>query len=128
MQHGVLNRATIRVANTTGICGRAAARSINGGSHAKRQSSLGRICGSTIFGSLGSLDVLAFLVPIPVQAPGPPSGTVLARISALEAEVAKLQSQVTALQAQLAAVQSNNALALGPFVRVPALVAPHLTW
>ena len=56
MQRAVLNRATVEVANTTGVSGRVTADSIKDRLWAKKQRSLLRLCGLTIFGPLtGSL-------------------------------------------------------------------------
>jgi hypothetical protein len=107
MLYSVLNRATVRVANTRDVSGRVTAKSVKHGFYAKKQSDLSRICVLAIFGSV------VLLAPVPTRAQGVP-----AEIAALKAQVAALQSQVQALQTQLAAVQSNNALKLGPFVTV----------
>jgi hypothetical protein len=129
MQLAVLNRAAVEVANTTDVSGRVTADSIKDGLYAKKQSSLWRIFGLTIFGSVVSVGVFAFLAPIPALAD---AGGVPAEIAALQAQVAALQStvatlqtsnsalqtQINTLQTQLAAVQNNPALALGPFVSV----------
>jgi outer membrane murein-binding lipoprotein Lpp len=115
MHYSVLNRATVRVADTRDVSGRVTADSINNGSRAERGSSLWRACELTIFCSVISVGVLASLTPVSAFA-GP--GGIPAEIAQLKAQVAALQSQVKALQDQLAAVQSNNALKLGPFVTV----------
>jgi hypothetical protein len=99
MHYSVLNRATVRVANTRDVSGRVTAKSVKHGFYAKKQSDLSRICVLAIFGSVVSL------VPMSARAQSVP-----AEIAALKAQVAALQSQVQALQTQLAAVQSNNAL------------------
>jgi hypothetical protein len=112
----VLNRATIRVANTGDVSGRVTADSINNGSRAERKSSLWRAFGLTIFCSVVSAGVLASLTPVPALADDDEG--VRKEIAALKKQVAGLQSQVEALQDQLAAVQSNNALKLGKFVTV----------
>ena len=76
MQHAMFNRATSRVADTTDVSGRATAESIKHGFCAKKQSSLWRICGLTIFESVVSVCVLASLAPMPAQAQGsPPEST-----------------------------------------------------
>jgi hypothetical protein len=68
MQHAVLNRATIAVAETTEVSGRVTADSIKHGFCAKKQSDLLRICASAIFGCVVSVGVLVCLAPMPVQA------------------------------------------------------------
>ena len=68
MQHAVLNRATMRVAETTEVSGRITADSIKHGFCAKKQSDLLRICASAIFGCVVSVGVLVCLAPMPVQA------------------------------------------------------------
>jgi outer membrane murein-binding lipoprotein Lpp len=105
----VLNRATVRVADTRDVSGRVTAASVKRGFCAKKQSDLSRICALAIVGSVVSL--------APISTHAAPGG-VPAEIAELKAQVAALQSQVHALQSQLAAVQSNNALKLGPFVTV----------
>jgi hypothetical protein len=122
MHYAVLNRATVRVADTRDISGRLTADSINDGARAQTKSSLWRICVLAIFGSV------VLLAPVPARAQGVP-----AEIAALKAQVAALQSQVQALQTQLAAVQSNNALKLGPFVTVDPnpendVIGPNITF
>ena len=107
MQHAVLNRATLQVADTRDVSGRVTAKSVKDGFCAKKQSDLSRICALAIFGSV------VLLGPVLARAQGIPR-----EIEELKAQVAALQSQVHALQTQLAAVQSNNALKLGPFVTV----------
>ena len=115
MHYSVLNRATVRVADTRDVSGRVTAKSINNGSRAERKSSVWRAFGLTIFCSVVSVGVLASLTPVSAFAD---PGGIPAEIAQLKAQVAALQSQVEALQDQLAAVQSNNALALGPYVSV----------
>ena len=68
MQHAVLNRATIAVAETTEVSGRITAESIKHGFCAKKQSDLLRIYASAIFGCVVSVGVLVCLAPMPVQA------------------------------------------------------------
>ena len=125
----LLNRATVRVADTRDIRGRLTADSINDDAPTQTKSSLWRVCGLTIFCSVVSVGVLASLTPVPARAD---EGGVPKEIAALKNQVAALQSavatlqtsnsalqtQVNTLQTQLAAVQSNKALALGPFVSV----------
>jgi hypothetical protein len=118
MHYAVLNRATVRVADTRDISGRVTADSINDGSRAERKSSLWRACGLMIFCFVVSVGVLASLTPLPALADDDEEGGVRKEIAALKKEVVALQSQVEALQDQLAAVQSNNALKLGKFVTV----------
>jgi hypothetical protein len=115
MHYAVLNRATVRVADTTDLSGRLTADSINDGSRAERKSSLWHACGLMIFCFVVSVGVLAALAPVPALAA---EGGVPEEIAALKKQVAALQSQVQTLQTQLAAVQSNNALKLGKFVTV----------
>ena len=62
MQHAVLNRAAMRVAETTEVSGRVTAESIKHGFCAKKQSDLLRICASAIFGCVVSVGVLLCLV------------------------------------------------------------------
>jgi hypothetical protein len=144
MHYAVLNRATVRVANTRDISGRLTAASINDGAPAQTRSSLWRACRLTIFCSVVSVGVLASLTPVPALAEG---GGVPEEIAALKNQVAALQSavatlqtsnsalqsQVNALQTQLAVVQSNKALALGPFVSVNpnpenGVIGPNITF
>ena len=115
MHYSVLNRATVRMADTRDVSGRVTAKSINNGSRAERKSSVWRAFGLTIFCSVVSVGVLASLTPVSAFAD---PGGIPAEIAQLKAQVAALQSQVEALQDQLAVVQSNNALKLGPFVTV----------
>jgi len=68
MQHAVLNRAAMRVAETTEVSGRVTADSIKHGFCAKKQSDLLRICASAIFGCVVPVGVLLCLAPMPVQA------------------------------------------------------------
>jgi hypothetical protein len=122
MHYSVLNRATVRVANTRDVSGRVTTKSVKDGFCAKKQSDLSRICVLAIFGSVVSL------APVPARAQGVP-----AEIAALQKQVAALQSQVHALQSQLAAVQSNNALKLGAFVTVDpnpenGVIGPNITF
>jgi hypothetical protein len=70
MQHVVLNRATMRVADTAEVSGGVTAKSVKRGFCAKKQSDLLRICASAIFGCVVSLGVLACLAPMPVRAQG----------------------------------------------------------
>ena len=130
MHYSVLNRATVRVANTRDVSGRITADSINNGSRAERKSSLWRACGLMIFCSVVSVGVLASLTPVSALAA---AGGVPEEIAALKKQVAELQSQVKTLQTQLAAVQSNKALALGPFVSVNpnpenGVIGPNITF
>jgi hypothetical protein len=132
MHYAVLNRATVRVADTRDISGRLTADSINDGARAETKSSLWRACGLTIFCSVISVGVLASLTPVPALA-DEEEGGVRKEIAALKKQVAALQSQVQTLQTQLAAVQSNKALELGPFVSVDpnrknGVIGPHITF
>ena len=68
MHYSVLNRATVRVANTRDLSGNVTASSINDGSRAERRSCLWRIYGSTIFASLGLIVVSTALAPISARA------------------------------------------------------------
>jgi hypothetical protein len=113
MHYAVLNRATVRVADTRDISGRLTADSINDSARAQTKSSLWHACGLTKL--VVSVGVLAALAPVPALAA---EGGVPEEIAALKKQVAALQSQVQTLQTQLAAVQSNNALKLGKFVTV----------
>jgi hypothetical protein len=130
MHSAVLNRATLRVANTGDISGRLTADSINDGARAQTKSSLWHACGPTTLCSLVSVGVLAALAPAPALAA---EGGVPGEIAALKKQVAALQSQVKTLQTQLAAVQSNKALELGPFVSVNpnpenGVIGPNITF
>jgi hypothetical protein len=135
----MLNRATVRVANTRDVSGRVTAKSVKHGFYAKKQIDLSRICVLAIVGSVVSL------APMSARAQAPPS--VPAEIAALQKQVAALQSavatlqtsnsalqsQVNALRSQLAVVQSNKALALGPFVSVNpnpenGVIGPNITF
>jgi hypothetical protein len=77
MHYSVLNRATVRVANTRDVSGRVTAKSVKHGFCAKKQSDLSRICGLAIFGSLGYdrcggqrlLRLLALLLPLAFSTP-----------------------------------------------------------
>jgi hypothetical protein len=75
MHYAVFNRVTIRVADTTDVSGRVTAESIKHGLYAKKQSSVWRICGLTIFGYVVSVCVLASLAPMPARAQGSPEST-----------------------------------------------------
>jgi hypothetical protein len=130
MHYAVLNRATLRVANTGDISGRLTADSINDDARAQTKSSLWHACGLTMLCSLVSVGVLAALAPAPALAA---EGGVPGEIAALKKQVAALQSQVQTLQTQLAAVQSNKALELGPFVSVDphpenGVIGPNITF
>jgi hypothetical protein len=116
MHYSVLNRATVRVANTRDVSGRVTADSINNGSRAERKSSLWRACGLMIFCSVVSVGVLASLTPVPALADEDEG--IRKEIAALKKQVVVLQSQVDDLQEVLARVRSNNALKLGKFVTV----------
>lgn len=70
MQHLVLNRATMRVADTAEVSGGVTAKSVKRGFCAKKQSDLLRICASAILGCVVSVGVLACLAPMPVRAQG----------------------------------------------------------
>ena len=70
MQRALLNRATMRVADTTEVSGRVTADSIKRGLFAKKQRDLLRICALAIFGCVVSVGVLACLAPMPVLAQG----------------------------------------------------------
>jgi len=112
MQHAVLNRATLQVADTRDVSGRVTAKSVKDGFCAKKQSDLSRICFLAIFGSV------VLLAPVPVRAQGVP-----AEIAALQKQVAALQTQVSAQQAQITSLQNQltaakPVLALAPFVSV----------
>jgi hypothetical protein len=125
MHYSVLNRATVRVADTRDVSGRLTADSINDEACAETKS-LRHAWGLTKL--VVSVGVLAALAPVPALAAGVPE-----EIAALKKEVAALQSQVQTLQTQLAAVQSNNALALGPFVSVNpnpenGVIGPNITF
>jgi hypothetical protein len=67
MQRALLNRATMRVADTTEVSGRVTAESIEHGSRPKKQTSLWRL---TIFGCAVSIGVFTSLAPTPGQAQG----------------------------------------------------------
>jgi hypothetical protein len=121
MQYSRLNRAMLRVADTTGTCGRVAAESVKGRLRAKKQSDWKRISVLAIFGAIVSL------APVPASADNDKESRhehedsdkgIRADVAALQAQVAALQDQVKTLQSQLAAVRSNHALLLGPFVNV----------
>jgi hypothetical protein len=91
MQHTVLNRATVRVANTTG-----------------KERRLGRITGLTGLGSLMAACLFIAMTPMPAWAA---AGGVPAEIAALQAQVAALQSIVGTLQTNNTALQNQvNAL------------------
>ena len=144
MQYVVLNRATVRVADTRDISSRLTADSINDGARAQTKSSLWRACRLTIFCSVVSVGVLASLTPVPARADegGVPKeiAALKNQVTALQSAVATLQtsnsalqSQVNALHSQLAVVQSNKALALGPFVSVDpnpenGVIGPNITF
>jgi hypothetical protein len=144
MHYAVLNRATVRVADTRDISGRLTADSINDDAPAQTKGSLWRACQLTILCSVVSVGVLASLTPVRALAA---DGGVPAEIAALQKQVAALQSavatlqtsnsalqsQVNALHSQLAVVQSNKALALGPFVSVDpnpenGVIGPNITF
>src|SRR5215469_5298891 len=117
MHYSVLNRATVRVADTRDISGRVTAKSVKHGFCAKKQSDLSRICVLAIFGSV------VLLAPVPTRAQAPLS--VPAEIAALQKQVAALQTQVSAQQAQITSLQNQltvarPVLALAPFVTVDA--------
>ena len=137
MKERELNRATIRVANTTDMSGTATANEVNRDLRTGKERSLGRIACSTFFWSLIGAGLFIVLAPMPGRADNDKG--IPARIAALMAQVESLQStvsalqsqvgslqtsnatlqgQVTALQTQLATVQSNKALGLGPYVSV----------
>jgi hypothetical protein len=115
MQTKDLYRATIRVANTTGMSGTATADEFNRGLRSGKERNLGCIIGLPVLRSLlaSGIFVALALAPASAEAQGVPG-----EIAALKAQVTALQTQVDKLQTQLTAVQSNNALKLGPFVSV----------
>jgi hypothetical protein len=137
MKERELNRATIRVANTTDMSGTATADEINRDLRTGKGSKLWHIACSTFLGSLMVAGLLIVLAPMPGRADndkGIPAeiAALLAQVESLQSTVSALQSQVgslqtsnatlqgqvTAFQTQLATVQSNKALGLGPFVSV----------
>jgi hypothetical protein len=125
VRYAVLNRATVRVADTRDVSGRLTADSINNEACAETKS-LWHACGLTKL--VVTVGVLAALAPVP--APAAPGG-VPEEIAALKKQVAALQSQVQTLQTELAAVRSNKALELGPFVSVDphpenGVIGPHI--
>jgi trimeric autotransporter adhesin len=103
MQRSVFNCATIRVANTDSISGRATADEMRGP----------RFHNCTI--KVCALVAATLLLPALAYAQNNQGDN---QIAALQAQINALQRTVTALQTQLAAVQSNKALGLGPFVSV----------
>jgi hypothetical protein len=115
MQTKELDRATIKVANTTVMDGTETADGFNCGWPAAKDTSYGCIAGLLGLRSLMAAGIFAALalVPASAEAQGVPG-----EIAALKAQVAALQHQVNTLQTELAGVQSNKALGLGPFVSV----------
>jgi len=112
MQAAMLNRATMRVADTTEVSGRVTTGSVKHLFCAKKQSDVSRICALAIFGSV------VLLAPVPARAQGVP-----AEIAALQKQVGALQTQVSAQQAQITSLQNQltaakPVLALAPFVSV----------
>jgi hypothetical protein len=118
-------RATITVANTTDMSGRATPDETNSG----LRTGSGRLnfwliaCSRFLGPSLTMVALFGALAPMPTGAgedergrrgENEPPG--YRELAALQAQVAALQSQVNTLQTQLAAVQANNALKLGPFI------------
>jgi uncharacterized protein YlxW (UPF0749 family) len=112
-----LDRATIRVANTTDMSGTATANEVNRDLRTGKERSLGRIARSTFFWSLIGAGLFIVLAPMPGRAdndrdihPGREDNEngIRAEIAALEAQVASLQSTVSALEGQVSALQKAN--------------------
>src|SRR5258708_36209212 len=134
MKERELNRATIGVANTTDMSGRATADEMNRSLRTGKQRSFWRITSLTFLGSVTVAGLLVVVAPLPARADNDEDSRhgredndkgIRAEIAALKAQVADLQNQVnglqtsnTTLQTQLAAVQSNHALLLVPFFTV----------
>jgi hypothetical protein len=124
MKERELNRASIGVAKTTAMSGRATANEINRCLRSGKERSFGRIASLTILRSLIAAGFVVALAPIPAQADEEERGrdkkieALEAKLESLQAAVSALESQIDTLQKQLAVVQSNKALALGPFVSV----------
>jgi len=127
MQAAMLNRATMRVADTTEVSGRVTTGSVKHLFCAKKQSDVSRICALAIFGSV------VLLAPVPARAQGVP-----AEIAALQKQVGALQTQVSAQQAQITSLQNQltaakPVLALAPFVSVDpnpenGVIGPNITF
>jgi FtsZ-binding cell division protein ZapB len=144
-QERELNCATIGVANSADISGRATAEETNHGLRIGKGRSFWRIASLTILRSLIAAGFVVALAPLPAQADEEERGrdkkfeALEAKVESLQATVSALESQIDTLQAgnttlqneikslktssatlqsQLAAVQSNHALLLGPFVNV----------
>ncbi len=124
MQERELNCATIGVANSTDISGRATAEETSRASRIGKGRSFGRIASLTILRSLIAVGFVVALAPLPAQADEEERGrdkkfeVLEAKVESLQATVSALESQIDTLQKQLAVVQSNKALALGSFVSV----------
>jgi septal ring factor EnvC (AmiA/AmiB activator) len=138
MKERKLNRATIRVASSTDIRGRATANETNRGLRTGKGRSLWRIVCSMFLSCLTLAGLLVAVAPLPARADNDKDSrheredndrgiraeiaALKASVSALESQVstlqtanADLQKEITTLETQLAAVKSNRALLLGPF-------------
>ena len=111
MQHSRLNRATIRVANTTEVSGRVTGESVKRGFFSKKQSDLSRrVGGLTIFAPLVLVIVLTALAPISTHAA--PGG--------VPAEIAELKARASCCT-PIAGASPADPISYGPIQpRAPA--------
>jgi hypothetical protein len=117
MQCAVHNHATIRVADRTGLSGRATADEVNLDRFHNRIRKVCAVVGATLI-----LSAAAYAQGnSPLAALQAQITALQSQVQALQAQVAALQSSTSglqALQAQVAAIQANPALALGSYVIV----------
>jgi len=117
MQKRKLNCATIQVASSMDISGRAAAAEMNCGLRTGKEGSVRRIVCSTFMWSLTVVGLCISLAPLPARADDDKDsrrgqedndGGIRAAITALQAQVASLQTTVSALQDQVNTLKAAN--------------------
>src|SRR5260221_5598327 len=120
MQERELNCATIGVANSTDISGRATAEETSRASRIGKGRSFGRIASLTILRSLIAAGFVIALAPMPAQADEEERGrdkkfeALEAKLESLQATVSALESHIDTLQGRFRAVQSHPRPAPGP--------------
>src|ERR1700730_17123495 len=111
MQERELHYATIGVANTTDISGRATAEETNRGLRIGKGRKLRRIACSTFLGSLMVAGLFIALAPTPARADDDKDRRgeeIREEIAALRAQFKSLQSTVSALESQIDTLQAGN--------------------
>jgi hypothetical protein len=105
MQYSRLIRATLQVANTTGVSGRVTDKSF-------KKSELRRIGALAIFG------LAIWLIPVTARAQAVGLSELQAQVAALQSQVAAQQAQIATLQSQVTALQANPVLGLATYVTI----------